>query len=188
MKIKWVLFPLALVFIYFLFNVWQVHDFAKNYSEQKSDVAIILGAGTHDGKVSPVFRERLNHEDYLLRKRFVKTIVVTGGFGKGEVISDSRAGKAYLLSLGKDATQILIDEKSTITRENIIEAKKIMNARGMSSALIVSDPLHMKRSMRIVRRHDIIAESSPTQTSAYKTWWPKLQSFLYEAFFLSIGQ
>jgi len=86
MKIKWVLFPLTFVVIYFMFNTWQVYDFAKDYSEQKSDVAIILGAGTHDGKVSPVFRERLNHGDYLLRKGFVKTIIVTGGFGKGEVI------------------------------------------------------------------------------------------------------
>ena len=66
MKIKWVLFPLTLVFIYFLFNVWQVYDFAKNYSEKKSDVAIILGVGTHNGKVSAVFRERLNPGDYLL--------------------------------------------------------------------------------------------------------------------------
>ena len=188
MKIKLGLLPVIIAIIYFLFNVWLVYDFSNEYSEQTSDVAIILGAGTHDGKVSPVFKERLNHGTYLIQKGIVKKIIVTGGYGKGEIISDSHAGRSYLREIGLDSVQILIEEQSTITLENVMEARNIMNQYTLGSALIVSDPLHMKRAMRLVHSQNIHGEPSPTQTSAYKSWLPKLQSILYEAFFLSISQ
>ena len=103
-----------------------IYSYSKKYSNQKSEVAIVLGAGSHNGIVSLVFKERLNHAIKLYHSKKVEYIIVTGGFGKNEAIPDSQAGKDYLLSCGVNEESIFIEEKSTITQTNLIEAKAIM--------------------------------------------------------------
>ena len=66
------------------------------------------------------------------------------------------------------------------------KAKVIAEAQGFSTLVIVSDPLHMRRAMEIADRLDLEAVSSPTPTSRYQSWEPKLSFFLREVYFLSL--
>ena len=45
---------------------------------RKADCAIVLGAGTWEGEVSPVFEERLRHAVKLYREGTVPKIILTG--------------------------------------------------------------------------------------------------------------
>ncbi|WP_052303999.1 YdcF family protein [Cellulophaga algicola] len=69
---------------YFVLNSVRIYNYSFEYNEHKSDVAIVLGAGTNIGKLSPVFKERINHSILLYNKGIVKKIILTGGFGKGQ--------------------------------------------------------------------------------------------------------
>ncbi|MDW7693984.1 hypothetical protein R9C00_04440 [Flammeovirgaceae bacterium SG7u.111] len=62
-----------------------------------------------------------------------------------------------------------------------------MDSLQLKSALIVSDPLHMKRAMEISRTIGVNGKSSPTQTSMYRSWSTKFSLLLYESFFYNIG-
>ena len=50
-----------LCLIYVLYVAIGIWRYAQVDEKSQADVAIVLGAGTSGGEVSPVFRERLNH-------------------------------------------------------------------------------------------------------------------------------
>lgn len=178
----------VIVLLFTVYNCVRIYNYSFQYSEESSDVAIVLGAGTEDGVVSPVFRERINHSVYLYEHNYVSKIILTGGYGKNQKISDSRAAKKYAISKGVADDDVLIEEYSHYTYQNLKAAKHIMDSLDFSSALVVSDPLHMKRAMDQAIRINLNCKPSPTKTSMYKSIWPKIKSLGYETFFYTAGK
>jgi uncharacterized SAM-binding protein YcdF (DUF218 family) len=83
---------------------------------------------------------------------------------------------------------ILVEKKSRYTIENLIEAKKIMDSLNYKSALIISDPLHMKRSIELAKKLKIVCKPSPTKTTMYKSFVSKSKSLIYETFYFTLGE
>lgn len=180
---------LGIIFLFFMiYNSIIIGNYASEHSEQKSDVAIILGAGTANGIISPVFRERIHHGVYLYENNIVTKLIFTGGKGNGQDISDSELAKQYAIEQGVAPNDIFIEEKSRYTHENLTQAKLLMDANNFKTALIVSDPIHMKRSMELAAATKIECESSPTTTSLYKSTFEKLKFLGYETCFYTLGK
>ncbi len=175
------LFILTLLFVIGV-TVSIVH-YGKKDEKRNCDAAIILGAGTFSGEISAVYRERINHGIWLLENGYVEYLIMTGGFGEGSTMSDAAAAKAYAVSQGVPSERILIEEASTITEENFSESKKIMEEQGWETALVVSDPLHMKRAMAMAKDQGIEAYTSPTPTTMYRSLKTKLPFLARETFF-----
>jgi uncharacterized SAM-binding protein YcdF (DUF218 family) len=72
--------------------------------------------------------------------------------------------RAYASRAGVSEEDILLEEQSTITQENIFYGVEIMNENGINTAILVSDPLHMKRAMLMAKDYGLEAYSSPTPT------------------------
>ena len=174
---------LALILAYLVGVAISIWSYGSVDEKRVADCAIILGAGTSDGEVSPVYRERINHGIWLYENGYVEYIIVTGGTGNGESISDAKAARNYLISAGIPTEAVIIEAKSTITEENLENAKVIMDAYSLEDAIIVSDPLHMKRAMLMCEDYGIRAYSSPTPTSMYQSLKTKLPFLLREEFF-----
>ena len=174
---------LTAVLLYSLFCAFSIVLYAKQDDRAPADCIIVLGAGT-DGKMpNPVFRERLHHAVTLYNEGYADTILLTGGYSPGNAQSDAAIAGAYLEALGIPAEDILLEEKSTITQENLEFAKEIMENKNLSTAILVSDPLHMKRSMMMAKDYDIEAFPSPSPTTRYQTWRSKLPFLARETFF-----
>ena len=169
--------------IYIICNVISICRYSFVYENESCDVAIVLGAATSGSEVSEVYKQRLNHAMELYQNGYVKYIIVTGGKGKGNRISDAAIAGEYLVSMGIPDEVILEEDTSTITQENLENAKIIMEENGYETAAIVSDPLHMKRAMLLAKDSGIVAISSPTKSSAYKTLKTKIPFVAREAFF-----
>lgn len=169
--------------IYIICNVISICRYSFVYENESCDVAIVLGAATSGSEVSEVYKQRLNHGIELYQNGYVKYIIVTGGKGKGNRISDAAIAREYLVSMGIPDEVILEEDTSTITQENLENAKIIMEENGYETAAIVSDPLHMKRAMLLAKDSGIVAISSPTKSSAYKTLKTKIPFVAREAFF-----
>lgn len=163
-----------------------ISSYAKTDETQKADAAIILGAAVEDGAPTPVFRERINHGISLYQDGYVKYLIFTGGIGDGDSISEAQAGKNYAISMGIPESAILIEEESHITEENLENAKALMEQNDLQTALIVSDPLHMKRAMLMAKDYGITAYASPTKTTMYQSAKTKLP-FLAREVFMYIG-
>ena len=183
-KIKWVLLSIGIVLVlYIIATAISIWEYGEKDEKQSADVAIVLGAATSNGEVTPVFQERINHGIWLYENGFVKTLIFTGGIGEGNEKSDAWVAKQYAIEQGIPESVILLEEKSTITQENIENAKKIMDDNSYNTAIIVSDPLHMKRAMLMADAYGIEAYSSPTPTSRYISLKSKLSFLAREEFF-----
>ena len=174
---------LAAVILYALFCAGSIVLYAKRDDRAPADCIIVLGAGTNGTTPNAVFRERLNHAVTLYNEGYADTILLTGGYSPGNEHSDAYIAGQYLQSLGISAEAILLEEQSTITQENLEFAKEIMEDEELSTCILVSDPLHMKRSMMMAKDYEIEAISSPTPTTRYQTWRSKLPFLTRETFF-----
>lgn len=174
----------VLAVCYISTNILKICSFRTKDQKCKADVAIVLGAATYDGKVSPVYQERINHGITLYNDGYVEKLIVTGGTVDGNKKSDAYAAKQYAISRGVPEADILTEDMSAITQENLKNTKMIMDDNGYSTAIIVSDPLHMKRSMLLAKDAGIDAYSSPTPTSKYVSLKTQIPFLAREVFFL----
>jgi uncharacterized SAM-binding protein YcdF (DUF218 family) len=181
-----ILIPLLIVFLLILFAIItavNITHYGKVDEKAHCDVAIVLGAATSNGEVSPVYRERINHGIWLYENGYVDYLILTGGVGKGNEKSDAYVAKQYAIEKGVPEQVIWIEEKSTITEENLEYAKAIMDEHSLDAAIIVSDPLHMKRAMLMASDYGIDACSSPTPTTMYKSAKTQIPFLAREVFF-----
>lgn len=174
---------LAAALTYAAFQAVSIWRYGSVDEKRPADVAVVLGAGTYDGEVSPVYQERINHGIWLYENGYVEKLILTGGYGEGSSISDAAAAGRYAVSAGVPETDILLEERSTITQENLLYAKELMDEAGYETALIVSDPLHMKRAMLLAKDTGLEAYSSPTPTSRYKSFRTKGKFLAREVFY-----
>ena len=174
---------LAILVCYVLITVFSIVSYSHVDETRRADAALVLGAGSAGGKISPVFQARVDHGIWLYQNGYVDLLILTGGVGEGETTSDAYAARSYALKQGVPDTAILVEETSTITQENIENAKQITDQMHVQSILVVSDPLHMKRAMLMARDVGLEAYSSPTRTTRYQTWKTKLPFLIREEFF-----
>ncbi len=167
-------------------NALSIYQYSLRDETHTADCAIVAGAAVTDDRPSPVFQERLNHAVALYRDGYVKTLIVTGGYSHDNALSDAAVARRYLLAQNVPDQAILVEDRSQVSRENLRYAKGIMALNQLHNALIVSDPLHMKRIMLIAQDERIEAWTSPTQTSRFHSFSAKTTFLLRETFWYSL--
>ena len=182
-KWKIIFIVIVCILLYVIGNLLSICLYSYKDEKQEADVAIVLGAATYYDEVSPVYRERLNQGIRLYNDGYVDTLIVTGGYGAGNDHSDAYTAKQYVVSQGIPEEAILMEETSSITQENLENAKVIMEENGVETAIILSDPLHMKRAMLLAKDAGIEGYSSPTETTMYQSLKTKVPFVLRELFF-----
>ena len=161
----------------------RIYSFRNVRSDAPADAAVVLGAAVWSADVSPVFRERINHGIDLYRRGRVQKLIFTGGQGNPNELTESQAARQYALKNGVPARDILIEEKSHTTFENIVYAKELADRHGLKRVLIVSDPLHMKRAMTMASDVGLVAEPSPTPSTRYQGLGSQLSLLAYETYY-----
>lgn len=149
----------------------------------KSDVAIVLGAAVHGNRPSPVFEERIKHGITLYRTGKAGRLLFTGGYGAESAHAESLVAARYAVAHGVPPEAITAETLSHTTRENLVQAQRLMAAKKMRTALIVSDPLHEKRALRMASDLGIRAFAAPTPTTRYRSWGTKAIFLLREIYF-----
>ena len=180
---KLVVCLLIIVLAYLAITAASIVSFSNKDETRQADAAIVLGASVYDNSPSPVFCERINHAVELYDDGYVNTIIMTGGVGEGNIRSEADIAREYAEQQGIPAEAILIEETSTITAENLENARRIMEQTEIDTVLIVSDPLHMKRAMLYAKDLGMDAYSSPTPTSLYRSWRTRIPFLMREEFY-----
>jgi uncharacterized SAM-binding protein YcdF (DUF218 family) len=149
-----------------------------------ADAIIVLGAAAYDAKPSPVFEERIRHGLDLYRQGYAPKLIFTGGFGgAGARFSESQVARRYALKQEIPARDILIENRSRTTRQNLVEAKQLMDAHGMHRVILVSDPLHMARALRLSRELGIDALASSTPSTRFRSFHTSWRFLAQEVYF-----
>lgn len=149
-----------------------------------ADAIIVLGAAAYDAKPSPVFEERIRHGIDLFHRGLAPKLIFTGGYGgAGARFSESQVARRYALRQGVPEKAILIESISRNTHENLRQASTLMQNHNLHSAIIVSDPLHMARALRLSGELGIRAVGSPTPTTRFRSFATRWRFLLAEVYF-----
>jgi uncharacterized SAM-binding protein YcdF (DUF218 family) len=140
--------------------IWSSRDEAR-----PADAIVVLGAAQYAGRPSPVLKARLDHALDLWRQHLGKILILTGGTGAGDTTSEAAVGRTYAIKRNVPDTVILTETQGRTTSESMRAVAGMLEARGLQTALLVSDPFHMLRLRILARRFGFTPYTSPTQTS-----------------------
>lgn len=150
---------------FWLLLVAAVYLFGQRDGARTADAIVVLGAAQYNGRPSPVLQARLDHAIELYRRGIAPTLILTGGVGTGDTVSEAVVGGRYAARAGIPPKQILTERVGTGSIQSMAGVARLMEHHGLRSAVLVSDPFHMLRLRLLALREGITAYSSPTRTS-----------------------
>jgi uncharacterized SAM-binding protein YcdF (DUF218 family) len=150
---SWILCVLSVVF-------WGARDMAR-----PADAIVVLGAAQYAGRPSPVLKARLDHALILWKRGLARRMVLTGGRGTGDTISEAAVGRRYVMKAGLADSLILLENEGRTTFASLDAVAVIMKKEGLERAILVSDPFHMLRLRILASRLGVESVTSPTRTS-----------------------
>lgn len=140
----------------FLLVEGNIYFAGKDKASDNADYVIILGAQVKGKTVSRALKNRLDTACEYLKKNTKATVIVSGGQGRGEEISEALAMKNYLESKGINGERILQEDRSANTYENLKNSKKLIDSRGdlkesSGKIVIVTNKFHVYRATSLAR-------------------------------------
>lgn len=142
---------LALVLILwavFLVVEVQICTAMRKKAGENLEYLIILGAQVRGTRITSSLKKRLDAALSYLEENPQTQVIVSGGQGKGEAVSEAEAMAGYLRGHGIEESRIHLENASTTTWENLKFSAKIVG--DMSAPLaVVTNNFHLYRAMKI---------------------------------------
>ncbi|WP_298576978.1 YdcF family protein [uncultured Luteimonas sp.] len=161
-----------------------IHWVGERDQAAPADAIIVLGAAAYDAVPSPVFKARIEHGLDLFGEGLAQTLIFTGGYGGGGArFAESQVARRYAIRSGVPESAILIESTSQTTYQNLLEARRLMQEHGLHRAIVVSDPLHMARALRLCRGLGIDALGSPTPSTRFRSFRTRWEFLAREVYF-----
>jgi len=152
------------VFAGWLVSFGLVARAARRDLARPADAIVVLGAAQYNGRPSPVLKARLDHAADLYRSGLAPQIVVTGGVGVRDTVSEAAASQHYLLTEAGLPPSVVTVEATGNTTEASLRAVAL-GAPAHWHVILVSDGFHMLRLGIIARRLGLESYGSPAPTS-----------------------
>lgn len=116
------------IFLLFLFLLMESKVFSKMWAVPAEPVkyVIVLGACVRGTRVTRSLSYRLKKAAVYAKKYPECILVVSGGQGPGENITEAEAMSGYLQKLGISPERILLEDRSVNTRENLVFSRRII--------------------------------------------------------------
>jgi uncharacterized SAM-binding protein YcdF (DUF218 family) len=111
---------------------------------------------------------------------------LTRGVGAGEHHAEAEVARRYAIAAGVPDRRIAVETRSTVTYENLREARALLASGAAPRVLIVSDPLHLRRAVTMARDLGLDAHPAPTPTSRYRSWRTRAGFLSREVFYYSL--
>ncbi len=147
---------------------------ARHIPKYDKDFIIILGSKIkNDGTLTPLLKARVDKAIDFGNRQFETTkkkiiYIPSGGKGSDEIISEATAIKNYLIEKGIKEKQIIIEDKSTSTTENMRFSKdKIDNINKDAKISFATTNYHVFRSGVIANKEGIECEGMGSKTKWY---------------------
>lgn len=169
----------AFILSYFFLSFWNFLSISFIYQLNRphlnQDYIIVLGAGLLAGeRVSPLLAKRIDraiafYEHQQQKTQIAPILLMSGGKGSDEKISEAEAMKNYALTKGIPANAILTETHSTNTLENMRFSKEIIEKEQSVGyhAIFVSNNYHIFRAGIYARQVGLRADGIGAKTASY---------------------
>lgn len=166
------LISLAVFFAYLQYAVQQ------SSSIPQVTAIIVLGSGIENGQPSPTLKARLDAAVPVVQQNPHAALIITGGLGMHEQVSEAAVMKQYLVqNYHLAAEHIYLEDQSTSTAQNLSNSKALLTAIKISldqPIAIVTSDFHLPRAAAIAKHEgyrNIYSVSAPTPLYIrYNSW------------------
>ena len=135
----------------------------KQKPVEDAKYVIVLGAHVNGTVVTNSLKRRLDVAFFYAQHHPKVKVIVSGGRGEGELITEAEAMANYLITCGLSPARIIQEAKSTTTEENLRFSAQIVNDVFLKTkrqgeqlqnppVLIVTNNFHVYRSLQIAKR------------------------------------
>lgn len=165
---------LCILLVCFLFWILFLAREGNRKPASGADYVVVLGAKVNGSNPSRALKSRIVTASSYLKDNPTAKVVVTGGKGEGEEISEALCMKRALLALGIEEKRILLEDRSTNTVENITFASRLIEKKD-SFVVVVTNDFHALRGRLLadragfVRVESLGAPSAPLMKLHYYT-------------------
>lgn len=145
---------LCLGLIVFIILEGMIICYGNKKPEPGADYMIVLGAQIRGNRITKSLKYRLDAAAEYAAENEKTTVIVSGGQGLGEDISEAYAMKRYLTAAGIPENRIIEENKSINTNENISFSKAYIEGTD-KRVLIVTNGFHVYRGVSIAKKQNI---------------------------------
>ena len=134
--------------VFTVFEIPVVRD-ARTDTDAHPDAIIVLGAGVNGETPSLTLRTRIDAAAAYLEEYPDVPVVLSGGQGPGEAITEAECMRRALVRRGADESRLYPEERSTSTQENLRYSRAILEELGVDPAqrvAIVTSDFHLCRA------------------------------------------
>lgn len=114
------------------------------------DYVIVLGAQVHGTQPSRALRKRLDCAYEYAEENSDTILILSGGKGPDERISEAECMYNYLIGQGMDQERLLMEDRSTSTRENLKFSEQYLDIHHDQIG-ILSNNFHIYRALKLAR-------------------------------------
>ena len=119
----------------------------------QGEYAVVLGAQINGTAPSRILRQRLDTALKYLEANPERVVIVSGGQGSDESVTEASVMLSYLLTHGANENRVLMEEKASNTRENLLFSANVAKKNGLASdrVTIITSEFHQCRASYIAR-------------------------------------
>ena len=168
-RVKWLIYSIIAICAFYFAMMLFIGVYGRNdnvtYNE---DAAVVLGAAVRGEQVSLPLSDRLDKAVEYCGKNLNAIVIVSGGQGPPEDITEALAMERYLIAKGLPKERIIKEEVSSTTYENILFSKELLDSffdRPYESVIITND-FHIFRAVKIAEKLGL----NPTHYHAGIKW------------------
>ncbi len=139
---------------------------AENDYAAPADVIIVLGCNPYapGGGPSLCLSARTQHAADLYHRGLAEHIIASGGYIEGGP-AEASVMLRLLASEGVPESAVLLEEQAQNTIQNVSYSKQIIERNGWNTAILVTEPYHIKRATLIARDAGLHVYPSPAVES-----------------------
>ncbi|MDO4553801.1 MAG: YdcF family protein [Lachnospiraceae bacterium] len=146
-----ILFLFMILSVSFLFcMIISLTSYGNRKPQMGADYLIVLGAKVKGRNPTKALSGRIQAAIEYLKENPWTKVVLTGGQGKGEEISESACMEKVMIEAGISPDRIEKEEQSKTTVENILFAGQFIKEKNARLIVVTSD-FHVKRGVIIAR-------------------------------------
>jgi len=154
-----------------------------------ADFVVVLGSGLIGGdRVPPLLASRLErgrqvYQALVARGKNSPMLIVSGGKGADERVSEAEAMARYLIERGVPPDSVMREDQSRTTEENLTFSRGIMERfRPRYRCIVVTSNYHVFRAAMLARRLGVNGQVTGARTAGY--YWPSATLREFIAVFL----
>ena len=146
---------------------------ARHKPNFDKDFIIVLGSRIRkDGTLTPILKGRVDKAIEFSKEQKEKNnrdiiFIPSGGKGEDEIISEAETMKNYLIENGIDESNIIVENKSINTYQNMKYSKELIDQKHKGNIIFSTTNYHVFRSGVIANNQGIDCEGIGSTTKWY---------------------